>query len=177
MGLGGLLGGVVNLLVPLQLHRNGVATASIGAAFGASAVLFIASSAAVAHLGERAAQAGVGATAAALAAVTLILVLVSSSTVVVVAFLLLRGPVAAVLFTVTFPLGVRGGRTAGISVGTVAALLNIVWALSALVGPIAAGALAQTAGDRAAYGVMAGLCLVVASAVASGPPRLRSAAS
>jgi MFS family permease len=177
MGLGGLLGGVVNLLVPLQLHRNGVATASIGAAFGASAVLFIASSAAVAHLGERAAQAGVGATAAALAAATLILVLVSRSTVVVVAFLLVRGPVAAVLFTVTFPLGVRGGRTAGISVGTVAALLNIVWALSALVGPIAAGALAQTAGDRAAYGVMAGLCLVVASAVASGPPRLRSAAS
>jgi len=177
MGLGGLLGGVVNLLVPLQLHRNGVATASIGAAFGASAVLFIASSAAVAHLGERAAQAGVGAVAAALAGATMILVLVSSSTVVVVAFLLVRGPVAAVLFTVTFPLGVRGGRAAGISVGTVAALLNIVWSFSALVAPIAAGALAQTAGDRAAYGLMAVLSIVVASAVASGAPRLRSAAS
>jgi MFS family permease len=177
MGLGGLLGGVVNLLVPLQLHRNGVATASIGAAFGASAVLFIASSAAVAHLGERAAQAGVGAVAAALAGATMILVLVSSSTVVVVAFLLVRGPVAAVLFTVTFPLGVRGGRAAGISVGTVAALLNIVWAFSALVAPVAAGALAQTAGDRAAYGLMAVLSIVVASAVASGAPRLRSAAS
>jgi predicted MFS family arabinose efflux permease len=177
MGLGGLLGGVVNLLVPLQLHRNGVATASIGAAFGASAVLFIASSAAVAHLGERAAQPGVGAVAAALAGVTMILVLLSSSTVVVVAFLLIRGAVAAVLFTVTFPLGVRGGRAAGISVGTVAALLNIVWAFSALVAPVAAGALAQTAGDRAAYGLMAVLSLVVASAVASGAPRVRSAAS
>jgi MFS family permease len=177
MGLGGLLGGVVNLLVPLQLHRNGVATASIGAAFAASAVLFIASSAAVAHIGERAAQSGVGAVAAALAGATMILVLVRSSTVVVVAFLLVRGPVAAVLFTVTFPLGVRGGRAAGISVGTVAALLNIVWALSALIAPIAAGALAQTAGDRAAYGLMAVLSIVVASAVASGAPRLRSAAS
>jgi MFS family permease len=177
MGLGGLVGGVINLLVPLQLHRNGVTTASIGAAFGASAVLFIAASAAVAHLGERAAQAGVGAVAAALAGATMILVLVSSSTVVVVAFLLVRGPVAAVLFTITFPLGVRGGRAAGISVGTMAALLNIVWALSGLVAPIGAGALAQTAGDRAAYGLMAVLCLVVASAVASGAPRLRSAAS
>jgi len=177
MGLGGLLGGVVNLLVPLQLHRNGVATASIGAAFGASAVLFICSSAVVAHLGERAARAGVGATAAALGAVTLLLVLVSSSTAVVVTFLLARGPVSAVLFTVTFPLGVRGGRAAGISVGTMAALLNIVWALSALVAPVAAGALSQTAGDRAAYGVMAVLSLVVASAVASRPPRLRSAES
>jgi MFS family permease len=177
MGLGGLLGGVVNLLVPLQLHRNGVTTASIGAAFGASAVLFIASSAAVAHLGERAAQAEVGAVLAALAGATMILVLVSSSTVVVVAFLLVRGPVAAALFTMTFPLGVRGGRAAGISVGTVAALLNIVWAFSALVAPVAAGALAQTAGDRAAYGLMAVLSLVVASAVASGAPRVRSAAS
>ena len=105
------------------------------------------------------------------------LVLVSSSTAVVVTFLLARGPVSAVLFTVTFPLGIRGGRAAGISVGTMAALLNIVWALSALVAPIAAGALAQTAGDRAAYGLMAVLCLVVASAVASRPPRLRSAES
>jgi hypothetical protein len=94
-----------------------------------------------------------------------------------VAFLLVRGAVAAMLFTVTFPLGVRGGRSAGISVGTVAALLNIVWAFSALVAPVAAGALAQTAGDRAAYGLVAVLSLVVASAVASGVPRVRSAES
>ena len=171
MGLGGLLGGVINLLVPLQLHRNGVATASIGVAFGASAVLFIASSAAVAHQGERAATTTVGAAAAALAAVTLVIVLVSSSTAAVVGFLLVRGPVTAVLFTVTFPLGVRGGRAAGISVGTVAALLNIVWALSALVAPVAAGALAQSVGDRAAYGLMAVLCVIVAAGVATGRDR------
>ena len=42
--------------------------------------------------------------AAALAGATMILVLVSSSTVVVVAFLLVRGAVAAMLFSVTFPL-------------------------------------------------------------------------
>ena len=171
MGLGGLLGGVINLLVPLQLHRNGVATASIGVAFGASAVLFIGSSAAVAHQGERAATTAVGAAAAALAAVTLVIVLVSSSTAAVVGFLLVRGPVTAVLFTVTFPLGVRGGRAAGISVGTVAALLNIVWALSALVAPVAAGALAQSVGDRAAYGLMAVLCVIVAAGVATGRDR------
>jgi hypothetical protein len=171
MGLGGLLGGVVNLLVPLQLHQNGVATASIGVAFGASAVLFIGSSAVVAHQGERAATTAVGAAAAALAAATLVIVLVSSSTAAVVGFLLVRGPVTAVPFTVTFPLGVRGGQAAGISVGTVAALLNIVWALSALVAPIAAGALAQSVGDRAAYGLMAVLCVLVAAGVAAGRGR------
>ena len=70
-----------------------------------------------------------------------------------VAFLIVRGPVSAVIYTVTFPLGVRGGREAGIGVATMAALLNIVWALSTLVAPIVAGALAQTVGDRAAYGL------------------------
>jgi predicted MFS family arabinose efflux permease len=171
MGLGGLVGGVINLLVPLQLHRNGIATASIGAAFGASAVLFIGSSAVVAHLGDRAAKSGVGAVAAALAGAMLLILLASTSTTAVVAFLLVRGPVMAVLFTVTFPLGVRGGRAAGISVGTMAALLNIVWAMSALVAPITAGALAQSAGDRSAYALMFVLCLVVAAGVAAGRAR------
>jgi MFS family permease len=167
MGLGGLLGGAVNLLVPLQLHRNGMATASIGVAFAVSAVLFIGSSAFVANLGDRAVRPGVGAAATATAAATLGIVLGSASTVAVVAFLLLRGPVAAVLYTITFPLGVRGGREAGIGVATMAALLNIVWALSTLVAPILAGALAQTAGDRAAYGLVAVLCLAAAPWIAS----------
>jgi MFS family permease len=170
MGLGGLLGGAVNLLVPLQLHENGVTTAAIGAAFAASAVLFIASSAAVAHLGDRAARAGVGAVATAVAAAILVVVLVSTSTTAVVAFLVLRGPVSAVIYTVTFPLGVRGGREAGIGVATMAALLNIVWALSTLVAPIVAGALVQTAGPRAAYGLVAVLCLTAAPWIATARP-------
>jgi hypothetical protein len=89
----------------------------------------------------------------------------------VVIFLLARGPVAAVLYTVTFPLGAVGGRAAGIGVGTVAALLNIMWAASMLVAPVAAGAVAQAAGDRAAYAVVAALSVAVAVWVASaGPP-------
>jgi predicted MFS family arabinose efflux permease len=166
MALGGLFGGVVNLLVPLQLHRNGVATGSIGAAFAVSAVLFIASSAGVAHLGDRATRAGVGAVAATAAAAALALVVAGTSTGPVVGFLLVRAPIAAVLFTVTVPLGVRGAQAAGIGVGTMAALLNIVWATSQLVAPIGAGALAQTAGDRAAYGLTALLCLAVAGWIA-----------
>ena len=60
MGLGGMVGGAVNLLVPLQLHRNGLTSAGIGLAFSAAAVAFIASSAGVARLGERAARIEVG---------------------------------------------------------------------------------------------------------------------
>lgn len=88
----------------------------------------------------------------------------------VVAFLIVRGPVSAVIYTVTFPLGVRGGREAGIGVATMAALLNIVWALSTLIAPIVAGALAQTVGARAAYGLVAVLCLAAAPWIATAGP-------
>ncbi|HEY3763683.1 MAG TPA: MFS transporter [Gaiellales bacterium] len=172
MTLGGLLGGAVNLLVPLQLHRNGVTTAAIGLAFAVSAILFIGTSAGVAQLGDRAVSAGIGAVATAAAAVTLVIVLASTSTVAVVAFLIVRGPIAAVIYTITFPLGVRGGREAGIGVATMAALLNIVWAMATLVAPIFAGAHAQTVGDRAAYGVVAVLCIAATPWIASArrPP-------
>jgi MFS family permease len=170
MGLGGLLGGAVNLLVPLELHRDGVATASIGAVFAVSAMLFIGTSGAVAQLGDRAVSAAAGAGAIAAAGAILAIVLVTTQTVAVVTFLILRGPIAAVVYTVTFPLGVRGGREAGIGVATMAALLNIVWAFSMLVAPIVAGALAQTAGDRAAYAVVAVLCLAAAPWIATARP-------
>ncbi len=171
MALGGMLGGAVNLLVPLELHRAGVSAAGIGAAFAASAILFIASSAVVAHIGDRAVRAGVGAAACAAAAAILLIPLASTSAASVVTFLLARGPVAAVLYTVTFPLGALGGREAGIGVGTVAALLNIVWAASMLVAPIAAGAVSQAAGDRAAYAAVAALSVAVAVWIAfAGPP-------
>jgi predicted MFS family arabinose efflux permease len=171
MALGGMIGGAVNLLVPLELHRDGVAAAGIGAAFAASAVLFIGCSAVVAHIGDRAVRAGVGAAACACAAAILLIPLASTSSASVVTFLLARGPVAAVLYTVTFPLGAVGGRGAGIGVGTVAALLNIMWAASMLVAPVAAGAVSQAAGDRAAYAAVASLSIAVAVWVASaGPP-------
>jgi predicted MFS family arabinose efflux permease len=158
MSLGGFIGGAVNLLAPLQLHRNGLSASLIGLVFSVAALTFIASSAVVARFGERAASVRVGWLSAALIALALTVVVASHSTPAVVGFLLARGPVSALMFTITFPLGVVGARRAGISLTAIAALLNIVWSASALVGPIAAGALAQATSARATY-----LCLIVAA--------------
>jgi MFS transporter, DHA1 family, solute carrier family 18 (vesicular amine transporter), member 1/2 len=158
MSLGGFIGGAVNLLAPLQLHRNGMSASLIGLVFSIAALTFIASSAMVARFGERAASVRVGWLSAALIALALTVVVASHSTAAVVGFLLARGPVSALMFTITFPLGVVGARRAGISLTAIAALLNIVWSASALVGPIAAGALAQATSARATY-----LCLIVAA--------------
>ena len=113
MTLGGFVGGATNLLAPLQLHQNGLSSAAIGVAFSAAAIAFIASSGLVARFGERAARVEVGVIATVLMSATLLIVVVSTTTPAVLSFLLLRGPIAAVMFTITFPLGVVGARAAG----------------------------------------------------------------
>jgi len=71
------------------------------------------------------------------------------------------------MFTMTFPLGVVGARAAGISLSAVAAMLNMVWAGSALVGPLMAGGIAQAASPSLSYLVVILLCLAGAAWMAA----------
>jgi predicted MFS family arabinose efflux permease len=174
MTLGGLVSSTINLLVPLSLHRSGVSAGAVGGVIAASAGIFIACSALIARLGDRAVRVGVGAAACLAAAAVLTIPEVSGSAAAGVLFVFARAPVTAVLFTVSFPLSVAGARGRGVSVTAVAALLNIVWAGSALVGPVAGGALAQSAGNGAAYGLLIAISLATAAwmarAAAAGAP-------
>jgi MFS family permease len=174
MGLGGLVGGAVNLLVPLQLHRNGLTSAGIGVVFSAAAVAFIASSAVVARFGERAARIQVGVASALLMSGVLTILVESHETAAVIGFLLLRGPISALMFTITFPLGVVGARAAGVSLSAVAALLNMMWAGSALVGPVLAGFVTELTSARTTYVLVIALALACA-AVMSGARRAHEA--
>ncbi len=150
----GLMGAVVNLLVPLQLHANGVSTADIGAAFGLAAAVFIVTSALVARAADRAVRVRMAVLALMLSAVSLTIPIASETTGALVGFLFARAPMTAFLFTIAFPLGAIGARRAGITVGAVAALINIAWSISMLAGPVVFAAIAQAAGDRAAYAVL-----------------------
>ncbi len=76
----GLVGGGVNLLVPLQLKANGVSAAEIGLLFSGASAVYTVVSAIVARLGERSATLRVGGVAALLTGLTIVLVLTSSST-------------------------------------------------------------------------------------------------
>ena len=93
----------------------------------------------------------------------LLVVVASTSSAAVISFLLARGPISALMFTITFPLGVVGARRAGVSLTSVAALLNIVWSAAALVGPVAAGAMAQATSSQATY-----VCLIVTLLAGAG---------
>lgn len=171
MALGGLIGSMVNLLVPLQLHQNGVSTASIGLLFGVAAAVFIACSAVTARFGERAARNDVAAIVSLMAAAVMVLPAVAASSAALVVFLVVRAPVMALMFTITFPIGVAGARRAGITVAAVAALINIVWSASVLAGPLLAGLIAETVGNQLAFVLLSVASLGSAVWIAAGNRR------
>ncbi|MDQ3085723.1 MAG: MFS transporter, partial [Actinomycetota bacterium] len=84
----GLVGGGVNLLVPLQLRENDVSAAKIGLLFSVASAVYTVASAAVARLGARSATLRVGGVAALLTGLSITLVLFSSTTLAAIAFVL-----------------------------------------------------------------------------------------
>ena len=134
MTTAGLMSAVINLLVPLQLHANGVSTSAIGAAFGDYCGGI--------HRVQRGdgpsrRASGEGARGGLAMAASMIVILIpvaSEASAALVGFLFARAPLTAVMFTVAFPLGALGARRAGITVGGVAALINIAWSVSMLSG-------------------------------------------
>jgi predicted MFS family arabinose efflux permease len=104
----------------------------------------------------------------------LLLPVASSNVPSLVSLLVLRSPLFAVLFGISFPLAAWGADQAGIGKGVVLGLLNGVWAISNVVGPIAGGALAELAGRSAVYLVLVVLCAMAAAWLV---PRGRRAAA
>ncbi len=157
----GLVGGGVNLLVPLQLKANGVSAAEIGLLFSAASAVYTVVSAIVARLGERSATLRVGGISALLTGLTIVLVLSSPSTIAAVAFVLVRAPPWSTMDTIIYPLAAAGAHRSALGRGSVMGLVMLGWAAASTVGPILAGAIADSAGDRTAYAVMIAFCALI----------------
>jgi MFS transporter, ACS family, D-galactonate transporter len=173
--LGGLAGGMISLLAPLELHVAGFSGASIGLIFSIAALLFIVGSALTVWAGERAVKVPAVLVAAVSLALALSPATVSGGAIAVVTAVCLSAPVRAFLYTASYPLGAAGGERAAVGAGTVMGLLNGAWALTTVIGPLSAGALAQTLGERAGYGVLQALAAGVVGAVwllGRAPPRV-----
>jgi MFS family permease len=162
MLLGGVGDGIVNLIAPLQLADNGLSEGRIGLWFSVGAAIFIVASAATTRMGERAVSLRAAAVFAALQAAILLPVLVSSATAVIVFMILARFAVAALPYTIGYPLAAVGSARLGLGTGTVNGLLGLVWGAGSFVAPPVAGVIADTVGDHAAYALLVGFCLVMA---------------
>ncbi len=155
-----VLGSLGFLLDPLRLRTNGLSVAAIGAILAASALCYIGASMAVTRLRERAARPVAAGGAVAVLGLALALPALTTATVALVLFLLLRAACNAAMSTVAYPLASAGAAEAGIGTGTAIGLVNAAWALSTVVAPLAGGAIAQAAGDRAAFAVLVPITLL-----------------
>ena len=154
----GIVGGGVNLLVPLQLRENDVSAGEIGLLFSAASAIYTIASAVIARLGARSATLRVGGVAALFTGLTILLVFASSSTLAAVAFILLRAPFWSTMDTIIYPLAAAGAHRSALGRGSVMGLLTVGWASASTVGPLIAGAIADGAGARTAYAVMVACC-------------------
>src|SRR5436190_8161862 len=75
-----------------------------------------------------------------------------------VPLIVLAGGAYGVLFTPAFVLIANGAERSGLPQGMAFGLMNAAWALGALLGPLAGGAIAAASGDVAPFLVSAGLC-------------------
>jgi len=86
----------------------------------------------------------------------------------------------SVLWTVSYPLAASAGRAstgrASTGLGASVGLLNVIWAATALLGPLGAGLAAEHLGARAAFGLTQAACaaaLAVTAAVTWPSVRIR----
>lgn len=151
LAIGGAVGGVTQLLVPLQLHRAGFSASATGLAFSAAAGLYIIVSALTVRLGHRATTIR-WATAAGLAlALSLVPGTFEPSAGALVGMLVLSTAPRAVISTVAYPLATDSTAQPELTDGLVIGLLNGTWAAGLVLAPLLAGAIDQTAGPSAAY--------------------------
>ena len=153
--------GVSALLVPSQLHADGASPGRIGLIFAIAGMVFVLGSALTAYAGRRAVRtsmilAGMLALALAFSPAAL-----SSAPIAIVAMLCATTAARSVLWTVSYPLAAAGAERNGAGLGVVMGLLNGVWALTVLVGPLAAGLAAQFASPQAVFGLTAAACVAV----------------
>ena len=149
----GASSGISTLLVPLELHASGASEGSIGLVFSAAAVLFIIGSAATGRIGQPAIRLRTVLAAAMVLAVAISPATVSTAPLFVVAMLCATTATRSVLWTVGYPLGASGASQSGLGLGVVMGLLNGMWALTAVVSPLIAGALVGPLGARATFGI------------------------
>ncbi|MGZ4154501.1 MAG: MFS transporter [Actinomycetota bacterium] len=136
------------LLAPLRLADHGFSAGRIGLVFSSVSIVFVVASAITSARAERYATIRLSAIWTVLFAACVLIAVVGTSPGPTIAFLLAMGLSTGVLVALTYPLGVAGAAQGAFSVAVVGALINLVWAVSGLVGPTVGGAAAQLVDDR-----------------------------
>ena len=166
----GAVAGVSGLLAPLVLADNGLSAGAIGAVIAVSAVIFTAAGAVSTRIPSvRVDVRLVGMTAAVVGA-TFLIPSISFSTVALVGFLVVSAGARALLVSTVYALA--RARTPRESLATpIAGLMNVMWAATALVAPLAAGLALSAGGAKWAFVATAAAGFFVAAWMLAPKPR------
>ena len=155
-----VLYGTVTVLGPLRLDDLGAGTAAIAAVFLGSAGLEALAAPVVGRVSDRRGRllpSVVGVTGGGLA---MLLLPWPSSAWVLAALIVLSGPLIGILYTPAMAMLSDGAESFGIAQGFAFALVNLAWASGQAVGDAGSARLADAAGDRVPYLILAGACAV-----------------
>lgn len=182
LSIASLLAGMLSVLGPLHLASAGWSATAIGAVWLLGAALEAAASPFIGRASDRR-GAFVPVRFALLAAALLSLTLaLAGRPLVYAALVLLASTAYGLLFTPAFALIAEGAERAGLAQGHAFGVMNAVWALGAMLGPVAAGAIAGLSGDWLVYVLATAVCVatlvaVRGSAAAQGAPQPVTASS
>lgn len=151
LAISGTVGGITQLLVPLQLHQAGFSPGATGAAFSAAAGVYIVVSAIVVKAGHRATTARSATLAGLALALSLLPGTFETGAAALIGMLLLSTVPRAVVSTVSYPLATGSAAQAELANGLVIGLLNGTWAAGLVLAPLLAGVVDQLAGAHIAY--------------------------
>jgi MFS family permease len=167
MALASLLFGVLSTLAPLHLARAGWGAAAIGALWLGGAALETAESPLIGRLSDRRGRllpVRLGLAASVLVAAGLALGLRPLG---YAPLVVLGGLAFGALFTPAFILISDGAERSRLAQGMAFGVMNAAWALGAVIGPAAAGAIAGVTGDAVPYVLAAAACAVALAATRS----------
>ena len=165
MGLPSFLFGVLATLAPLHLSAAGWGAAAIGAVWLVGAALeTVVSPVSGRLIDRRGVLMPVQVALVGGIAVSIGLAL-SPRPLAYVPLVVLAGGAYGLLFTPAFALIAEGAERTGLAQGMAFGLMNAAWAMGALIGPAAGGAVAGATGDVVPYLVSAGLCAAALAVV------------
>ena len=159
MSLASLLFGVLGTLAPLHLSRAGWGAAAIGGLWLVGAAVETAEAPLIGRLSDRRGNLLPVRAALAASVVVAALLALGPRPLAYAPLVVLAGGAFGALFTPAFVLIADGAERARLAQGMAFGVMNAAWALGAVVGPAAAGAIAGATGDWIPYLLAALACL------------------
>jgi MFS family permease len=153
-----VVGGALQLLVPLHLASLGLDRAGIGLIYSGGAILGAAVVVVTARVGDRVGRVPLAAAACAALALLVALFALPVGLGVFVVLVIVVSGVQSILYAVGYPLSTDGADRAQLGHGVVLGLVNLMWGIGAVIGPLAGSRLADWQGTRASYALLALVC-------------------